>query len=139
MLNLVTQKKGVNLARPLLLIIQLDPRFSHMEAFDTNLLKGNHPTKKNLKFLSLQGEFFRDKSSIQLAQNQSIQILERKEYSQTKPRFYLVLKVGNSENYMSSLYPSKRQKIFYADYLATKYELDFTESERVKIRVRGVH
>jgi hypothetical protein len=37
-----------------------------MEAFDTNLLKGNHPTKKNSKFLSLQGDFLRNESTIQL-------------------------------------------------------------------------
>lgn len=110
-----------------------------MEAFDTNLLKGEHPTKKNPKFLSLQGEFFRSESTIQLAQSQSLQIMERENYSQTKPRFYLVLKVGESENYVSSMYPSKKPSIFYADYLGSKYELDFSESNKVKIRGRGFH
>jgi excinuclease UvrABC nuclease subunit len=110
-----------------------------MEAFDTNLLKGNYPSKKNSKFLSLQGDFLRNESTIQLSENQSLQILERKEYSQTKPRFFLVLKVDESENYVSSLYPSKKPSIFYADYLGSKYELDFSHQNKVKIRARGVH
>lgn len=110
-----------------------------MEAFDTNLLKGNHPTKKNPKFLSLQGDFLRNESTIQLGENQSLQIMERKEYSQTKPKFFLVLKVGESENYVSSLYPSKKPSVFYADYLGSKYELDFSYQDKVKIRGRGVH
>lgn len=110
-----------------------------MEAFDTNLLKGEHPTKKNSKFLSLQGEFFRNESTIQLTQSQSLQIMERENYSQTKPRFYLVLKVGESETYVSSLYPSKKPSIFYSDYLGSKYELDFSESNKVKIRGRSTH
>ena len=110
-----------------------------MEAFDTNLLKGNYPTKKNPKFLSLQGDFLRNESTIQIGENQSLQILERKEYSQTKPRFFLVLKVDESENYVSSLYPSKKPSVFYADYLGSKYELDFSQQNKVKIRGRGVH
>lgn len=109
-----------------------------MEAFDTNLLKGNHPTKKNSKFLSLQGDFLRNESTIQLDQNQYLEIRERKDYSQTKPRFFIVLKVGESENYVSSLYPSKKPSVFYADYLGSKYQLDFSESNKVKIRGRGV-
>ena len=109
-----------------------------MEAFDTNLLKGKHPTKKNSKFLSLQGDFLRNESTIQLDQNQYLEIRERKDYSQTKPRFFIVLKVGESENYVSSLYPSKKPSVFYADYLGSKYQLDFSESNKVKIRGRGV-
>jgi hypothetical protein len=110
-----------------------------MEAFETNLLKGNYPTKKNPKFLSLQGEFFRNESTIQLAENQYLEIRERKDYSQTKPRFFIVLKVDESENYVSSLYPSKKPSVFYADYLGSKYELDFSQQNKVKIRGRGVH
>lgn len=110
-----------------------------MEAFDTNLSKGTIPTKKNSKFLSLAGDFLRNESTIQIDQTHYLQIMERKEYSQTKPRFFLVLKVGDSENYVSSLYPSKKPKTFYADYLGSKYELDFSQQNKVKIRARGVH
>lgn len=108
-----------------------------METFDTNLSKGSIPTKKNSKFLSLAGDFLRNESTIQIDPTHFLRIMERKEYTPTKPRFFLVLKVGDSENYVSSLYPTKKPKIFHADYIGSKYELDFSQQNRVKIRARS--
>jgi hypothetical protein len=104
----------------------------------TNLSKGNNPTKKNLKFLSLQGTFLRDESKILISNSQALYIRERKDYTLTKSRFYLVLDAGGIEVYVSSLYPSRVDSVFFADYLGVKYSFDFRESQKVLVKVRKV-
>lgn len=104
----------------------------------TNLSKGDNPTKKNLKFLSLQGTFSRDESKILISNSQALYIRERKDYTLTKSRFYLVLDAGGVEVYVSSLYPSRVESVFFADYLGVKYSFDFRESQKVCVKVRKV-
>lgn len=104
----------------------------------TNLSKGDNPTKKNLKFLSLQGTFSRDESKILISNSQTLYIRERKDYTLTKSRFYLVLEAEGVEVYVSSLYPSRVDSVFFADYLGVKYSFDFRESQKVCVKVRKV-
>lgn len=102
----------------------------------TNLSKGDNPTKKNSKFLSLQGIFSREQSKILISDSQTLHIRERKDYTLTKSRFYLVLDTADVEVYVSSLYPSRIKSVFYADYLGIKYSFDFRESEKVCVKIR---
>lgn len=102
----------------------------------TNLPSTPDQPNKNQRFLSFAGSFFRDSNQIHLTNTQKLLIRERREYTLTRPKYYLVLEVEGAETYVSSMFPSKIAHRYYADYLGIKYAFDFTESDKVQIAPR---
>lgn len=102
----------------------------------TNLPSTPDQPKKNQRFLSFAGSFFRESNQIHLTDTQKLLIRERREYTLTRPKYYLVLEVEGAETYVSSMFPSKTPDRYYADYLGTKYSFDFTDSDKVQIAPR---
>lgn len=106
----------------------------------TNLPSTSEQAKKsnkNFRFLSLSGTFLRESACIHISENQKLLIRERKEYSLTRPKFYLVLEVDGAETYVSSMFPSKTPHQYYADYLGTKYSLIFSDDSKVHVKARA--